>query len=55
MSAEKINLKEGDDQPCMKCGCRFLDTGWECTECGYDNIDWYYPQNRSTTQQGAGE
>ncbi len=25
----------GDDVPCDKCGSA-LDTGLECTECGYD-------------------
>jgi hypothetical protein len=50
MESEKdsvIILEEGDDQPCMKCGGRFLDTGWECDDCGYDNRDWYYPEWRN--------
>lgn len=32
-----------DAQWCLKCGKDALDTGWECTECGYDNMQWYYP------------
>ena len=43
MSGERLKLPE-DDGPCQNCGERALDTGWECTECGFDNIDWYYPQ-----------
>jgi hypothetical protein len=27
----------GDGQLCKKCGSEFLDTGWECTDCGHDN------------------
>lgn len=33
-----------DAQRCLKCGKDALDTGWECTECGYDNMPWYRPQ-----------
>lgn len=33
-----------DAQHCLKCGSHALDTGWECTECGYDNMQWYYPE-----------
>lgn len=29
---------KGDDVPCVKCGGA-LDTGLECTECGYDNYE----------------
>jgi hypothetical protein len=42
--SELLILQEGDDQPCLKCGVVALDTGWECTECGYDNRPWYYPE-----------
>lgn len=45
MSAEKLELKDGDEAPCVKCGAVALDTGWECTECGFDNRDWYYPKH----------
>lgn len=40
MSATLLDLKK--DGPCLMCGGE-LDTGWECNECGADNIDWYYP------------
>lgn len=33
-----------DAQRCIACGKDALDTGWECTECGYDCMPWYYPQ-----------
>ena len=39
MSDGKLELEE--DGPCLFCGKDAL--GWECTECGADNRDWYYP------------
>lgn len=33
-----------DAHHCLKCGSHALDTGWECTDCGYDNMQWYYPE-----------
>ena len=33
---------DDEEQPCIKCGGA-TDTGWECTECGFDNRDWYFP------------
>lgn len=33
-----------DAEYCLQCGSKFLDTGWECTDCGYDNRPWYYPE-----------
>lgn len=30
------------DELCLQCGGE-LDTGWECNDCGWDGIDWYYP------------
>jgi ribosomal protein L37E len=39
----ELKLPETDGK-CLKCGKDALDTGWECTECGYDNRQWYYPQ-----------
>lgn len=40
-----IDLND-EEQPCVNCGgC--TDTGFECTECGFDNIDWYYPERKS--------
>ena len=46
MSGEKLELEE--DGPCLFCGKDALDTGWECTECGADNRDWYYPDRDRT-------
>lgn len=43
MSAEKFTPADPDG-PCQKCGAWALDTGWECTECGYDNMPWFYPE-----------
>jgi len=51
MSAEKLELQ--DDGPCMICNGE-LDTGWECTVCGTDNRDWYYP-NRPPAKTILGE
>lgn len=45
MSDRVLDLpKDGDKQRCLRCGEDALDTGWECTECGYDNMPWYHPQ-----------
>lgn len=41
MSAELLQLNN-ENGKCLTCGGE-LDTGWECTECGADNMDWYYP------------
>lgn len=30
-----------DHERCLRCGSQFLDTGWECTDCGYDNLPHY--------------
>lgn len=30
-----------DEQRCLRCGSGALDTGWECTDCGYDNMPHY--------------
>jgi hypothetical protein len=32
-----------DDQRCLRCGSWYLDTGWECNDCGYDNMPHYCP------------
>lgn len=39
----------GDEIPCAKCGSA-LDTGLECTECGYDMA----PEIYATTQPAPG-
>lgn len=36
--------KEPEEEPCLRCGKPTLDTGWECTECGWDGIDVYGPK-----------
>lgn len=43
--------KDGDQQVCLNCGADALDTGWECTDCGYDNMPWYYPQGAKKLQE----
>jgi len=35
---------DGDKQTCIRCGSPALDTGWECNDCGFDSMPWYYPQ-----------
>lgn len=41
-AAQESDPGEGDDVPCVKCGAIALDTGLECTECGYDNYEAVY-------------
>lgn len=43
MSGEAVYISgvEQDDERCLRCGSMFLDTGWECTDCGYDNMAHY--------------
>lgn len=41
---EKASPGLGDDIPCGKCGAA-LDTGLECTECGYDMHPEIYPES----------
>jgi len=35
----------GDDIPCSNCGAIALDTGLECSECGYDMRPEIYPED----------
>lgn len=52
--ADELKLPtDPDAQRCLKCGSKdALDTGWECTECGYDNMPWYRPHlHRPTCYQ----
>lgn len=37
-----------DDEHCLRCGSANLDTGWECTECGFDNFHVYGPPSQRT-------
>lgn len=41
--AEKLHIGgvEQDDERCLRCGSMFLDTGWECNDCSYDNMPHY--------------
>ena len=43
MSNEKLYIGgvEQDDERCLRCGSSALDTGWECNDCGYDNMPHY--------------
>lgn len=43
MADEKLYIGGVDHEAerCLRCGSPHLDTGWECTECGYDNMDHY--------------
>lgn len=42
-----------EDQRCLRCGSKFLDTGWECNDCGYDNIEHYCPPEIRNKHPGA--
>lgn len=41
---EKLYIGGVDSEAewCLRCGSRHLDTGWECNDCGYDNMPHYY-------------
>lgn len=39
-----------DEERCMRCGGNFLDTGWECDDCGYDNYSTYAPKKKSSPE-----
>jgi hypothetical protein len=32
-----------DEERCFRCGSWYLDTGWECNDCGFDNYHLYAP------------
>lgn len=32
---------EHEEPCCLRCGSSALDTGWECTDCGYDCMPFY--------------
>lgn len=40
---EKLHIGgvDPDKEHCIRCGSWFLDTGWECNDCGYDNMPHY--------------
>ena len=42
-----------DDQRCLRCGSSGLDTGWECNECGYDNMPHYAEKKGVIDQRDA--
>lgn len=37
---------DGDKQTCIRCGSPALDTGWECNDCGFDSMPWYYQKKK---------
>lgn len=43
-----------DKQTCLACGSPSLDTGWECNDCGHDNIAWYFPSYRAAIAKAEG-
>lgn len=51
---EKLHIGgvDPDDERCLRCGSMHLDTGWECTDCDYDNMP-HYANPTSTRPQGA--
>lgn len=55
--AEKLHIGgvDSDDQRCIRCGSMFLDTGWECTDCGYDNLPHYCPPELKPRTDAGGE
>lgn len=46
---------EDDAQRCIRCASFALDTGWECADCGYDNMPHYCPPEilNKPTNEGA--
>lgn len=36
-----VTINPDKEEYCVECGSVGLDTGWECTDCGHDNIDIY--------------
>lgn len=53
MSAEELSLNQ-EEPKCLKCG-GFLDTGWECNDCGWDGIDWYFPEHKAAMKPSTQE
>ncbi len=48
---EKLHIGGVDPEAerCLRCGSPHLDTGWECNDCGYDNLPHYSnPERRPT-------
>ncbi|WP_164738889.1 hypothetical protein [Xanthomonas arboricola] len=41
-----------EQEVCLRCGSRALDTGWECTECGYDNMPHYVGADQQANPEG---
>lgn len=43
MEPEKLYIGgvDADQERCLRCGSPHLDTGWECNDCGYDNLPHY--------------
>lgn len=54
---EKLHIGgvDPEHERCLRCGSPHLDTGWECNDCGYDNMPHYAnpASERPTTPDGA--
>lgn len=46
---------DDDDQRCLRCGSPNLDTGWECNDCGYDNLPHYAENTGQADSQAVGK
>ena len=47
---QKLNHEE---PVCLLCGGP-VDTGWECTECGFDSAPWYCPEGfKAVPEEGT--
>ena len=45
-----------DKERCLRCGSWYLDTGWECNDCGYDNMPHYAnPEQIAAAAKPSGE
>lgn len=53
---EKLHIGWVDQEleRCLRCGSPHLDTGWECTECDYDNMPHYYKPDAALSRIGGG-
>jgi ribosomal protein L37E len=49
-----IDGVDDDDQRCLRCGSPSLDTGWECNDCGYDNMPHYAESTGKVDSQAVG-
>ena len=55
MADDKLHIGGVDPEAerCLRCGSPHLDTGWECNDCGYDNMPHYAnPESRKEPPVG---